>query len=48
MMLYQKYRPRSWTDYIGQPKAVATVRRVLDRDGFDRGAWWTTISILRT
>jgi len=40
MMLYQKYAPRSWSDYVGQPKAVATVRRVLERDGFDRGAWW--------
>ena len=37
--LYEKYRPRAWKDFIGQPKAVATIRRVTERDGFDGGAF---------
>ncbi|MEE9293993.1 MAG: AAA family ATPase [Phycisphaerae bacterium] len=39
-MLYRTFRPRSWQDFIGNPKAIATVRRIIGRPGFDRGAFW--------
>ena len=44
MQLYQKYRPRFWTDYVGQDKVVKIVRRVIERDGFDRGTFWIEAS----
>ncbi len=34
MALYQKYRPTTWAEVIGQPKAVATIRRLIERPGF--------------
>jgi len=40
MQLYQKYRPRFWSDYVGQDKASTVVRRIIERDGFDRAAFW--------
>lgn len=40
MMLYQKYRPASWAEFVGQPKAVKVVRRIIERPEFDRGAFW--------
>jgi DNA polymerase III delta prime subunit len=40
MMLYQKHRPILWSEFVGQPKAVATVIRIIGREGFDRGAFW--------
>ena len=40
MQLYEKYRPRDWSDLVGQDKAVSMVRRILERPGFDRGAFW--------
>ena len=40
MMLYRKHEPTTWADYVGQPKAVERVRKVLNRAGFDRGAFW--------
>lgn len=39
-MIYRQYRPTSWDEYVGQPKAVRTVRRIIERPGFDRGAFW--------
>ena len=39
-MLYERYRPKTWSDLVGQPKAVALVRRILGAPGFDRGAFW--------
>ena len=39
-MLYQEHRPTAWTDYVGQDKAARTVRRIIDRPSFDRGAFW--------
>lgn len=36
--LYETYRPRTWDEFIGQPKAIAMVRRLLARPGFDGGA----------
>ena len=38
--LYERYRPRRWEDVIGQDKAVATVRRVIERPTFDGGAFY--------
>ena len=38
--LYQQYRPKSWADLVGQDKAVAVARRVVERQGFDRGAFF--------
>ena len=39
-MLYQEYRPTTWDDFVGQPKAVKSVRRIIERSGFDRGVFW--------
>jgi len=39
-MLYQEYRPKTWDEFAGQPKAVKTIRRIIERPGFDRGAFW--------
>ena len=38
--LYQQYRPKSWSDLVGQDKAVAVARRIVERQGFDRGAFF--------
>lgn len=37
--LYEKYRPRTFDDVVGQDKAVATIRRILDR-GWGGQAFW--------
>ncbi len=39
-MIYQQYRPTTWDEFVGQPKAVKTVRRIIERPGFDRGVFW--------
>jgi replication-associated recombination protein RarA len=39
-MLYEAYRPKEWADLVGQDKAVKAVRRIIERPGFDRGAFW--------
>jgi len=39
-MLFDKYAPSTWTEYVGQDRAVSLVRRIIDRPGFDRGAFW--------
>ena len=39
-MLYEAYRPKTWEEFIGQDKAVSVVRRIMERPGFDRGAFW--------
>ena len=39
-MLYEQYRPRAWADLVGQDKAVVVARRIIERSGFDRGAFW--------
>lgn len=39
-MLYQQYRPTTWDEFVGQSKAVKTVRRIIERPGFDRGVFW--------
>jgi replication-associated recombination protein RarA len=40
MQLTEKYRPRSWDDLVGQDKAKGIARRLIERAGFDRGAFW--------
>ncbi len=40
MMLFEKYRPQTWDELSGQDKAVKLVRRIIERPGFDRGAFW--------
>ncbi len=40
MMLYAKYRPAMWDDLVGQDKAAKRVRRIIERQDFDRGAFW--------
>ena len=40
MQLTEKYRPKRLEQVIGQDKAIGTIRRVLERSGFDRGALW--------
>ena len=40
MMLYAKYRPATWDDLVGQDKAAMRVRRIIERQDFDRGAFW--------
>jgi DNA polymerase-3 subunit gamma/tau len=39
-MLYEKYRPTTWAEFIGQPKVVERLRRVTERAGWDRDAIW--------
>lgn len=40
MILAERHRPATWDAYVGQDKAKALVRRIIERDGFDRGAFW--------
>ena len=40
MMLHEKYRPRAWGDLVGQERAVKTARRLIERPGFQCGAFW--------
>ncbi len=39
-MLFEKYRPRTFADVVGQDKAVATIRRTLERGGAGGRAFW--------
>ena len=43
-MLYQTYRPTKWTEFVGNPKAVKVVRRIISAPSFDRGAFWIDAS----
>lgn len=38
--LYEKYRPASFADVIGQDKAVKMLERIRDRGGFGGRAYW--------
>lgn len=40
MQLHERYRPRSWSDVVGQPKAVAQLLRIRDSSGFGGRAYW--------
>lgn len=39
-MLYEKYRPRSFADFLGNADVVANVRRVIEAEGFTGAAFW--------
>lgn len=39
MRLFEKYRPKSLDEVVGQDKAVATVRRIIDRGAGGRAVW---------
>ena len=39
MQLYEQHRPRTWTDVIGQEKAVRKAQTILKR-GWGGRAWW--------
>lgn len=41
MQLTEKYRPRTWSDVIGQPKIIATIDRLRSR-GLSGRAYWIT------
>ena len=38
--LFEKYRPASWEQVIGQPKAVSALLRLRERGGFGGRAYW--------
>ena len=38
--LYEKYRPHTFDDVVGQDKAVATIKRIIKREGWGGQAWW--------
>ena len=40
MILYEKYRPRCFDDFIGQDKIIKQVKSILGRPDFDREAFW--------
>ena len=39
-MLHEQYRPRDFDTFIGQERALATVRRIIDRSDFAGDAFW--------
>jgi len=40
MQLYEKYRPKTLNDFIGQPKIKKQLGAMMRRDGWDRDAFW--------
>ena len=38
--MIEEYRPRTWSDFIGQEKVVGRVRTLIERPGFDGDAFW--------
>jgi len=40
--LYEQYRPRSWSDVIGQDKVVGKLQALAKRDGWAGRAYWLT------
>lgn len=40
MNLSEKYRPRQWSDVVGQEKVVASLLELRDRDGLGGNAFW--------
>jgi DNA polymerase-3 subunit gamma/tau len=41
-MLSERYRPKTWADFVSQDKAVRTLRAILGLSTFDRGAFLLT------
>lgn len=42
--LYEKYRPRTFDDVLGQEKAIAFLKRIQARGGFGGRAYWLSAS----
>jgi len=40
MQLYEKYRPKSLDEFIGQPKIKKQLQAMMSRDSWDRDALW--------
>ena len=40
MQLSEKQRPKTLAYVAGQDKAIAKLRRITEREGFDGGAFW--------
>jgi len=40
MMLHEKYRPRQWSEVVGQDKAVRQIQRLAERGGLGGRAFW--------
>ncbi len=40
MQLYEKYRPKTLDDFIGQPKIKKQLQAMMSRDSWDRDALW--------
>ena len=40
MQLYEKYRPNTLAEFIGQPKLTAAIERITGRSDWDRDAFW--------
>ena len=40
MQLYEKYRPSTLHEFIGQPKIVSALDRITNRPDWDRDAFW--------
>ena len=38
--LYERYRPQTFEQFIGQDKAIERVRRIIDRPGFNGDSFW--------
>ncbi len=38
--LYERYRPQTFEQFIGQEKAIERVRRIIDRPGFNGDSFW--------
>lgn len=38
--LHEKWRPREWSEVVGQPKALATIERLRKRGGLAGRAFW--------
>ena len=39
-MLYEKYRPKTLEEFIGQPKITSAIERIMDRPGWDKDTFW--------
>ena len=40
MQLYEKYRPKTLENFIGQPKITQALKRIMSRPDWDRDAFW--------
>ncbi len=40
MMLYEKYRPTTWANLVGQDRTIKRVRRIIDRPNFNGDCFW--------